>query len=123
MIKDYQTFLRESLQGVALTVQIGNYIEAIDPEANFWFQQTPHIEEYKKFYDKAKDVKEDGIPAMIQKAQELDLFKTTPSDIWDVSRIMKTEHVRTDKDCYLWMKDYVVTVLQLYIKWAENKQT
>lgn len=120
-MKDYQTFLRESLETSSLKLTVGNYSIDIDLAADFWFQQTVKVPEYKKFLEDAKNCKESEIPAMVEKAQELQLFQTSPSNVWDMSRIMNTEKVRTDKECYEWKKMYIVSMLELYLDWAKNK--
>ena len=122
MLKDYQTFLSESLAGVTLPLKVGNFIMGVDPDADFWFQQTIHIKDYEEFLKKAKDAEEKDYAALIEKAKELKIFQTVPSDVWSDDRIMKTEKVRTDKDCYNWKRDFIVTYLELFIAWAENKK-
>lgn len=94
----------------------------VDPDADFWYQQTVHIKDYEDFLKKAKDSSEDDYPAMIEKAKELKIFQTVPSDVWSNNRIIKTEKVKTEKDCYNWKRDFVITYLELFVMWAENKK-
>jgi len=120
---NYQSFIKESLQGIRLTFKVGNYIDALDPEADGWFQQMTQVKEYQQFLSAVKDCDEKDIPAMIEKAKGLKLFQTAPSNVWDFSKIMNLQKVRTDKDCYLWIKDYITVMLQLYLEWASNKKS
>jgi hypothetical protein len=122
MLKDYQSFLNESLAGITLPLKVGNFIMGVDPDADFWYQQTVHIKDYEDFLKKAKDSSEDDYPAMIEKAKELKIFQTVPSDVWSNNRIIKTEKVKTEKDCYNWKRDFVITYLELFVAWTKNKK-
>ena len=125
MFTNYQTFVRslnESLAGVILPLKVGNFMMGADPDADFWFQETIHIKDYEDFLSKAKEAKEDDYAAMIEKAKELKIFQTIPPDVWSDDRIMNTEKVRTDKECYSWKRDFVITYLELFIAWAQNKK-
>jgi hypothetical protein len=121
-MKDYQSFLKEDLQGIKLILKTGNFIYDVDPNADFWFQETAELKEYKEFYQKAKDTDEKDIPNLLANAKQLDIFKSVPQTVWDMTRIANTEKVRTDKDCLLWIKDFIVGYLKLFLEWSENKK-
>jgi len=121
-MKDYQSFIKEDLQGIKLVLKTGNFIYDIDPNADFWFQETAELKDYKDFYDKAKDTKEDEITELLDRAKNLDIFKTVPGTVWDTTRIQNTEKVRTDKDTLLWIKDFIVGYIKLFLEWSENKK-
>lgn len=121
-MKDYQSFIKEDLQGIKLVLKTGNFIYDIDPNADFWFQETVELKEYKDFYNKAEDAKEDAISELLDKAKKLDIFKTVPGTVWDTTRIQNTEKVRTEKDTLLWIKDFIVGYIKLFLEWSENKK-
>ena len=121
-MKDYQSFIKEDLQGIKLVLKTGNFIYDIDPNADFWFQETVELKEYKDFYNKAKDTKEDAISELLDRAKNLDIFKTVPGTVWDTTRIQNTEKVRTEKDTLLWIKDFIVGYIKLFLEWSENKK-
>lgn len=121
-MKSYQSFINEDLQGIKLILKTGNFIYDIDPNADFWFQETAKIKEYEKIFDEAKNTKEDNITNLLVTAKSLNIFKTVPETVWDSVRIQNTEKVRTEKDVLLWIKDFIVGYLQLFIRWSENKK-
>ena len=121
-MKDYQSFLKEDLQGIKLVLKIGNFIYDVDPNADFWFQETAELKKYEDFYKEAKDTKEEDIPELLNKAKGLDIFKSVPGTVWDITRIQNTEKVRTDKDALLWIKDFIVGIVKLFLEWSENKK-
>ena len=121
-MKDYQSFIKEDLQGIKLILKTGNFIYDIDPNADFWFQETAELKEYKDFYKEAKDTKDEDIRNLLDKSKGLDIFKTVPATVWDITRIQNTEKVRSEKDALLWIKDFIVGYLKLFLEWSVNKK-